>query len=150
MKILKTVMTLVFIITILILAGCSDDLISPPGQNTFSEKSSVTTPETSNDIERYHSNISLKPHTSYSYSYDNTGYYKFNSISILNCGYTKSGIEISGYMDDLAFILGCNSIGFEASSITIVNTTDKTADLDVFLSGSKIRTGHSHPPYKMD
>ncbi|HMS33874.1 MAG TPA: hypothetical protein PKC91_07295 [Ignavibacteria bacterium] len=150
MKILKTVMTMVFIITISILAGCGDELISPAGQNTFSEKSSVTKPETSNDIERYHSSISLKPHNSHTYTYENTGYYKFNSISILNCGNTKGSLEISGYSDDQAFILGCNSKGFEALSIIIVNTTNETVDLDVFLTGSKIRTGNSHPPYKLD
>ena len=150
MKNLKTVSVILFIITLSIITGCGDESVSPAGQSTFSEKNSVTAQETSKDIERYHSVISLKPHGSYSYSYENTGYYKFNSISILNCGNTKNDLDISGYMDDMAFILGCNSKGFEAGSITIVNTRDETVDLDVFLSGSKIKSGNHYPPYKLD
>lgn len=146
MKTLKTLTAIIIICTLNVIAGCSDDIISPTVQSSVTEKNSFTKNESSDDIERYHSNISLKPHDSYTYTYENTGYYKFNSISILNCGNTKGSLDISGYSDDQAFVLGCNSKGFDAWSITIVNTTRESVNLDVFLSGSKIRISHPHLP----
>jgi hypothetical protein len=89
--------------------------------------------------EKFYTKLSLKPNQSHDLNFENTGYYTFNSISILNCGDTKNGIEVSGYGDDLALILGCNSSGFSVNSINIINMSDRKVDLDIFLTGSKTR-----------
>ena len=150
MKTLKSVKAIAVICVLSFLAGCSDQLISPVTQNTGSDHKINIAEENTKDVLRYQSKISLKPNESYSFSYESTGFYSFNSISVLNCGDIKSGLDISGYMDDQAIILDCNSTGFYVWSITIVNTTGEAVDLDVTLTGSKKRVIHHNPPVKSE
>jgi len=150
MKTLKSVTAIAVICVLSVLTGCSDQLISPVTQSTGSGHNLNTVEENIKDVLRYQSKISLKPNESYSYSYESTGFYSFNSISVLNCGDFKSGLDISGYMDDQAIILDCNSTGFYVWSITIVNTTGEAVDLDVTLTGSKKRVIHHNPPVKSE
>lgn len=145
MKAVRSATAAIIFLALIITAGCSDEILSPAGRPGEKKVNSKTNPESSEDIQRFHSNISLKPNDVFIYSYENTGYYKFNSISILNCGNTKGSLEISGYYDDQAIMLGCNSNGFEAYAINIVNTTGETVNLDVFLSGTKTRTIKNNP-----
>ena len=150
MKTLKSATAIVTICILSILTGCSDQLITPVTQSTVSDLKLNTAEENIKDLLRYKSKISLKPNESYSYSYENTGFYSFKSISILNCGDFKSGLDISGYMDDQAIILNCNSSGFYVWSITIVNTTGEAVDLDVTLTGSKKKVIYNNPPVKSE
>ena len=150
MKTLKSVKAIAVICVLSFLAGCSDQLITPATQSAGSDHNVITAEENIKDVLRYQSKISLKPNESYSFSYESTGFYSFNSISVQNCGDFKTGLDISGYMDDQAIILDCNSTGFYAWSITIVNTTGEAVDLDVTLTGSKKRVIHHNPPVKSE
>ena len=150
MKTLKSATAIFIIFVLSILTGCSDQLISPVAQSSGSDQKVNIAEENTKDVLKYQSKISLKPNESYSYSYENTGFYSFSSISVLNCGDIKSGLDISGYMDDQAIILDCNSTGFYAWSITIVNTTGEAVDLDVTLTGSKKRVIIQNPPVKSE
>ena len=150
MKTLKSVKAIAVICVLSFLAGCSDQLMTPATQSAGSDHNVITAEENIKDVLRYQSKISLKPNESYSFSYESTGFYSFNSISVQNCGDFKTGLDISGYMDDQAIILDCNSTGFYAWSITIVNTTGEAVDLDVTLTGSKKRVIHHNPPVKSE
>ncbi len=150
MKTLKSATAIMVICVLSILTGCSDQILTPVTQSSGSDLKVNIAEENKSDVLRYQSKISLKPNQSYSYSYESTGFYSFNSISVLNCGDTKSGLDISGYMDDQALTLDCNSTGFYVWSITIVNTTGEAVDLDVTLTGSKKRVIYHNPPVKSE
>jgi hypothetical protein len=135
MKNLKSVAAAVIFSVLTFIAGCSDQIISPVSQSNGPDKV-TSSGEAKTKADVYHTVISLKPRQVYTFDSQNTIFKSFNSISVLNCGDTKSGIEIFGYSNDAVMVLGCNSKDFYAYSITVENRTSASVDLDVFLTGS--------------
>lgn len=134
MKKIKSTITAVMFMVLAIMTGCSDQIVSPFSQSTGPEAVS-NAPGIKKNPDVFYSKITLKPRQVYTYSTSNTIFSSFNSISVLNCGDTKSSIEILGYINDVVMVLGCNTKGFIANSITVQNKTQKSIELDVFLTG---------------
>lgn len=134
MKKIKSTVIAVMFMVLTIMTGCSDQIVSP-----FSQSTGPDAVSNASDIKKnpdvFYSKITLKPRQAHTYSTKNTIFSSFNSISVLNCGDTKSSVEILGYTNDAVMILGCNSKGFIANSITIENKTQNSVELDVFLTG---------------
>ncbi len=131
---IKSTVLAVLLIVLFIMSGCSEDVISPLSENGETGKAASDADATI-DSKKFHSKISLKPRQTVEFHAGNTIFRSFNSISILNCGITKSSLEILGYANDAILLLSCNSNDFFAYSITIENKTRSSIELDVFLGG---------------
>ncbi|MBK8552120.1 MAG: hypothetical protein IPL53_14085 [Ignavibacteria bacterium] len=131
---IKSTITAVMVMLLSIMTGCSDQIVSPFSQSTGPDAVS-NAPGIKKNPDVFYSKITLKPRQAFTYSHKNTVFSSFNSISILNCGDAKSSVEILGYLNDVVMVLGCNSKGFIANSITIENKTQNSVELDVFLTG---------------
>lgn len=142
MNTFKIIKTTILITVLTILAGCSEEITSPV---TAGKNQDRGNPEVQENLSTnvYHSKFTLYPHESYSFGYENTGFYSFNSISVPNCEEIKDGIEVTGYLDDEALLLECSSKGFWVSSIMITNITGNKSEIDIYLTGSKSKfQGH--------
>lgn len=138
MKALKMIQTAIAVIVISVLAGCSDQLISPTASNDTNNSVEINSAgnQAANNV--FHSKIGLKPYQSYSFDYLNTGFFTFNSIWVADKE-VKSKLEIFGYLDDEVIVLNEESKGFFVRTISIQNVTSKALEIDVTLSGSRVK-----------
>lgn len=138
MRALKMIQTAIAVIVISVLGGCSDQLLTPAasGDTTGSVEINSAGNQTANNV--FHSKIGLKPYQSYSFDYVNTGFFTFNSIWISGRE-AKSKLEIFGYLDDEVLVLNEESKGFFVRTISIQNITSQALEIDVTLSGSRVK-----------
>lgn len=138
MKTFKTLQIAVTITVISLFIGCSDSFIT---QN----ESELNTTQTASSSESKSKNqvsmkIKLDSHDSYSFDQSNTGFSTFNSIYIPNCMSLSTNYEITGYGDDFAISLDCDSKDFSVWSITVYNNSHSPIETDVYLTGSTDKT----------
>lgn len=126
LKNLAAALTAVFIV---ILVGCSDEMVTPTSlvqKDSGSEYNKVP-------ANYYQAKLSLKPGEVQYFSRRNTGINLFHAIRINDC-YKKS-IEVIGYTGDMGFLLDCRLKGFSAAYISIENKSKDVADVEVNLFG---------------
>ncbi len=151
MTTLKTFQTVFLTAAISILAGCSDEITSLVSVSQEQKKAAEPEAEENLSTNSFHSKIILSPGQSGSFSYENTGFYRFNSILIPECNEIKNDIEVTGYLDDLALVLGCSAKEFWVASVTITNISVHKIELDIHLTGSKVRvTNPGHGTVKTE
>jgi len=151
MTTLKTFQTVFLIAAISILAGCNDEITSLVSVSQEQKKAAEPESEENLSTNSFHSKIILSPGQSGSFSYENTGFYRFNSILIPECDEIKNDIEVTGYLDDQALVLGCSAKEFWVASVTITNISVHKIELDIHLTGSKVRvTNPGHRTVKTE
>ncbi|HMS64685.1 MAG TPA: hypothetical protein PKD83_05460 [Ignavibacteria bacterium] len=122
---------------LLILAGCSENLITQNGNESLSNTVSETTELKS--INQFKGRIKIDANESYTFDYSNTGLRTFYSIKVSDCGKLSSNYDIIGYGDDFITFLECDSQNFSVWSIEIRNNSLVPLELEVSLTGSKAR-----------
>lgn len=135
------------VITVLsVLTGCSDQITSSGNTESVSSAShGVTSASTVHrDKPVFKSQIRLKPNRSYTFRYENSGFATINYIKVdylndITDSQTDkcSSFQITGKNNFEKNQLSCESKGFNANEISILNLTDKFLDLEVTLDGIK-------------
>ncbi len=151
MKNLEMFLTAAAISLVSILAGCSDQLISPGETQTFNspEKPGKEVVPTvgSLSVDRYfRTQLRLKPYGSFTFDASNTEFHVINSIDIENLSQDSfTDQDKSECQDILVYdtsnnkVLSCHSKGLQVTQITVENTGSSMIDLDVVLTGLKKR-----------
>ncbi|MEO8664761.1 MAG: hypothetical protein ABI462_04625 [Ignavibacteria bacterium] len=141
----KIYRTAILMLVLSILAGCSDEITSPVTESGGHETAIKQEAQENLSTNFFHGKVLLKPRQSYSFSYENTGFYRFNAVSVTNCEDIKNDIEVTGYMDDEAITLGCSTKDFWVKSITVTNISGHKTEIDIYLTGTKIRVSEPGP-----
>jgi len=134
MKTSKLVRAIAVTAILTIFTGCSEDMLTPSDisyTKTENIESSVSIPK-----KIFTQTLKLGPYETYSFDFSNTGFYKFNSIFVTDCAKLHKNYEISGYDDDQAIVLECDSRNINVASITIQNITSQTIEVEIYLTGS--------------
>ncbi len=139
----------IFGLSVLIGCGNSDEIISSgsPGISPGTDKRILETeenvPRPVPVIPTYRTQLKLKPNSSQTFEFSNTGFYKFTSIDVSSIGPSAdrtvqdcSNISIYGDSKNDQYI-SCHSGGFDFKKITIENTSSKDLELDVSIIGLK-------------
>lgn len=135
MKTIKALQITLAILVLTVLVGCRDEIVSSPPQGPDNKKELNAEQISSNNI--FQAQIKIQPGQVETFNHLNTGFYTFNSISILNCPEKRNILEITGSMDDELLLLECSSKGFSAKSIFIRNKSSNTIEVNLILRGSK-------------
>lgn len=143
MKTIKTFHLTLVMLVLSVLAGCSDKFMSPSATTPTTNIKGASNSEESSIKNVYQSKIKLAPGQTYTFNYDNTGFYTFDLVLVSNCLESRKNLEIVGKGDDYLLLLHCNSKGFFAKSIQVRNLSSGRMELDVTLSGSKKKINDS-------
>lgn len=135
------------VITVLsLMTGCSDQITSSGNSESVTSAShGVMSASTVNrDKPVFKTQIRIKPNRSYTFRHDNTG---FTTLSYIKVEYLNditdsksdkcSNFQITGKNNFEKNQLSCESKGFNANEISILNLTNKFLDLEVTLDGVK-------------
>ncbi len=139
MKTINKVLLTAMILILTILTGCTENILTPNKEITGTGQKNDRAVHETRQVKGHQSKVELKQHEIFTLNYTNTGFYNFDAISVVNNSATQSALEIIGYSDDEAFLLGSNSKGFWVSSITIENKSPGNVSLDVYVTGSKYK-----------
>lgn len=134
MKTLKTFQIAVTITIVSLFIGCSDSFITQNERELNSNQSASSSEfKSKNQVSM---KVKLDSYGSYSFDQSNTGFYTFSSIYIPDCMRLSSNYEITGYGDDFAVSLDCDSKDFSVWSITVYNNSNSQVETDIILTGS--------------
>lgn len=141
LKIFRAVIVILFLS---ILSGCSDNITSSGETGSPQNGEGVKAPETEESlpvIQTYRTQIRVKPHRSYTFDINSTGFDRFYSIDISNVyGNVINETEFSDCGNILVYSsklskgsMDCHSSGFEVNEITVENTGSSFLDLNVTM-----------------
>lgn len=142
LKIFRAVIVILFLS---ILSGCSDNITSSGETGSPQNGEGVKAPETKESlpvIQTYRTQIRVKPHRSYTFDVNTTGFDRFYSIDI-NSSISANEINETEFSDCRNILvyssklskgsMDCHSSGFEVNEITVENTGSAFLDLNVTM-----------------
>lgn len=140
-KMFQTAAVVLVLAVLTVIVGCSDQMTSPTSSGEANSQYGDLLA-----LNSFNTQITLKPHRSYTFNAANTGLKKITSIFVsavstepdldqmfLNC----QDIVIQGDKKSEKS-LDCSSNGLDTKSITITNRTSNFKTLDVLLAGVKV------------
>lgn len=90
--------------------------------------------------------IRIKPYRTYVFDASNTGFRKITSIDISELSQNEADVNVRSCLDFAIYgdsendaFINCHSNGFEYKKLTVENLTSKFLELDVSLTGVKVK-----------
>lgn len=152
MNTLKMLKTVIVVLVLSVLTGCSEinDPVSSSGNTSVNNKPSEvneSVPNSGSAVSVFKTIIKLKPHRTYTFGLSNTGFSKFTGIDVENISVDPyadrpvldcEDLLIYGSLKDDIYI-GCHSKEFDFKEITIENLSSGKIELSVSLQGIKAK-----------